>query len=45
MDYRDSDPEVLKLVGQHVGPVAVLSPVLDEVHGGRMAARRRRASP
>ena len=33
IDYRDSDPDVLKLVVQHVGPVAVLSPVLDEVHG------------
>ena len=33
IDYRDSDPDVLTLVGQHVGPVAVLSPVLDEVHG------------
>ena len=33
IDYRDSDPEVLKLIGQHVGPVAVLSPVLDEVRG------------
>ena len=33
IDYRDSDPDVLKLVGQHVGPVAVLSPVLDEVRG------------
>ena len=33
IDYRESDLEVLKLIGQHVGPVAVLSPVLDEVHG------------
>ena len=32
IDYRDSDLEVLTLIGQHVGPVAVLSPVLDEVH-------------
>ena len=33
IDYRDSDLEMLKLIAQHVGPVAVLSPVLDEVHG------------
>ena len=33
IDYRDSDLEVLKLIGQHVGRVAVLAPVLDAVHG------------
>ena len=33
IDYRDSDLEVLKLVGQHVGRVAVLAPVLDAVRG------------
>ena len=33
IDYRDSELDVLKLIGQHVGPVAVLSPVLDEVRG------------
>ena len=33
IDYRDSDLEVLKLVGQHVGRVAVLAPALDQVHG------------
>ena len=33
IDYRNSDLQILKLVGQHVGSVAVLSPVLDEVRG------------
>ena len=33
IDYRDSDQEVLKLIRQHVGAVAGLSPVLDEVRG------------
>ena len=33
IDYRDSDLEVLKLIGQHVGPVAVLASVLADVHG------------
>ena len=33
IDYRDSDLEVLKLIGQHVGRVAVLAAVLDAVHG------------
>ena len=33
IDYRDSDLEVVGLIGQHVGPVSVLSPVLDEVRG------------
>lgn len=33
IDYRDSDLEVLKLIGQHVGRMAVLAPVLDAVHG------------
>lgn len=33
IDYRDSDLTMLKLVAQHVGRVAVIPPVLDEVHG------------
>ena len=33
IDYRESDLSILTLVGQHVGRVAVLPPVLDEVHG------------
>ena len=33
IDYRDSDQEVLKLIRQHVGAVAGLSPVLDELRG------------
>ena len=33
IDYRESDLAILALVGQHVGRVAVLPPVLDEVHG------------
>ena len=33
IDCRESDPAVLALVGQHVGRVVVLMPVLDEVHG------------
>ena len=33
IDYRDSELTVLKLVAQHVGRVAVIPPVLDEVHG------------
>ena len=33
IDYRDSDLDVLKLIGHHVGPVVVLASVLDEVHG------------
>ena len=33
IDYRDSDVAVLKLVAQHVGRVAVIPPVLDEVKG------------
>ena len=32
IDYRDSDLEVLKPIGQHVDGVAVLPSVLDEVH-------------
>ena len=33
IDYRESELAILALVGQHVGRVAVLPPVLDEVHG------------
>ena len=33
IDYRESDLAVLQLVGQHVGRVAVLPSVLDEVQG------------
>ena len=33
IDYRESDMTILALVGQHVGRVAVLPAVLDEVHG------------
>lgn len=33
IDYRDSDLTMLKLVAQHVGRVAVIPPVLDEVRG------------
>ena len=33
IDYRESDLAILDLVGRHVGRVAVLSPVLHEVHG------------
>ena len=33
IDYRESDLAILGLVGQHVGRVAVLPPVLDEVEG------------
>ena len=33
IDYRESDLAIFSLVGRHVGRVAVLSPVLDEVHG------------
>lgn len=33
IDYRDSSLEVLKLVGQHIARVAVVSSVLDEVRG------------
>ena len=33
IDYRDSELELLELIGEHAGPVAVLSPVLDEVRG------------
>ena len=32
IDYRDSDLEVLKLVGQHVGRVAVLAPTRNGQH-------------
>lgn len=31
IDYRESDLEILALVVEHVGPVAVLAPVLGEV--------------
>lgn len=41
IDYRDSDLSVLKLVGEHIAPVAVLSCVLDEVtHVTRRDCRR-----
>ena len=43
IDYRNSDMEVLKLVGRHVGRVAVLAPVLDEVRGVTRADCRRAA--
>ena len=33
IDYRESDLAILSLVGQHVGRVAVLPSVLDEVEG------------
>ena len=33
IDYREAELPILALVGQHVGPVAVLPSVLDEVHG------------
>ena len=33
IDYRESELAILELVGRHVGRVAVLSPVLDEVQG------------
>ena len=33
IDYRESELAILALVGQHVARVAVLPPVLDEVHG------------
>ena len=33
IDYRESDLAILDLVGRHVGRVAVLSSVLEEVHG------------
>ena len=33
IDYRESDLDVLELVGEHVGRVAVLAPVLAEVRG------------
>ena len=33
IDYRQSDLEILELVGRHVARVAVLASVLDEVHG------------
>jgi maleate cis-trans isomerase len=33
IDYRESDLRILELVVQHLGRVAVLAPVLDEVRG------------
>ena len=33
IDYRDSEFEVLEIVGQHVGRIVVLTPVLREVQG------------
>ena len=33
IDYRQSDLSVLGLVGEHVGPLKVISAVLDEVRG------------
>ena len=33
IDFRDSEIDVIELVGRHVGHVAVLAPVLDEVSG------------
>ena len=33
IDYRESELSVLGLVGKHVGPLKVLSSVLDEVRG------------
>ena len=33
IDYRDSELAILKLVAQHLGRVAVISSVLDEVRG------------
>ena len=33
IDYRESDLAILKLVAEHVGRVAVIPPVLDEVRG------------
>ena len=33
IDYRESDLTILKLVAEHVGRVAVIPPVLDEVKG------------
>ena len=33
IDYRESDLTILKLVAKHVGRVAVIPPVLDEVKG------------
>ena len=33
IDYRESDLTILKLVAEHVGRVAVIPPVLDEVRG------------
>lgn len=43
IDYRNSDMEVLGLVGRHVGRVVVLAPVLDEVRGVTRADCRRAA--
>jgi rRNA-processing protein FCF1 len=33
IDYRESELGILELVARHVGRVAVLTPVLSEVHG------------
>jgi len=33
IDYRESDLRILELVVQHLGRVAILAPVLDEVRG------------
>ena len=41
IDYRESELSVLGLVGKHVGPLKVISPVLDEVRGVTAADCRR----
>ena len=33
IDYRESEFDILELIVQHIGKVAVLAPVLDEVRG------------
>ena len=33
IDYRESEFDILELIVRHIGKVAVLAPVLDEVTG------------
>ena len=40
IDYRDSDPTILRLVSEHVGPVHVLRQVLAETKGMTLAQCR-----
>ncbi len=40
IDYRDSDPAILSLVSEHLGPICVIREVLEEAKGMTLAECR-----